>query len=145
MRSPSPLATAEPMTDFIQPCIGQAFCPFAPQSKVFATAVPLAAGVPEAAALAVPEGAALAVPEAAGTSVAAAEAVAVAVAVAESAAVAVAVAVTAAVVEPAGAPVVVPEPSPPQAARSTAKPRAKDQPSVRFISPNLLRVARAVS
>ncbi|TKD00802.1 hypothetical protein E8A74_33305 [Polyangium fumosum] len=38
------------MTDFIQPCIGQAFCPLAPQSNVFGPAAALDAGAAEPAA-----------------------------------------------------------------------------------------------
>ena len=39
--SPSPLDDAPPITLFIQPCMGHAFCPFAPQSYVFAPAAAL--------------------------------------------------------------------------------------------------------
>ncbi|MDI1449449.1 hypothetical protein QHF85_35735, partial [Polyangium sp. 6x1] len=38
------------MTVFIQPCIGQGFCPLAPQSKVFGPAAALDAGDAEPAA-----------------------------------------------------------------------------------------------
>jgi hypothetical protein len=96
--SPSPLDEALAIAPFIQACIGQSFCPFAPQSNVFGPAAALpdaagaaepAAGAPDAAAtaLAVPPAAAAAVSAAAavgaaeGASVGAADAAAAAVAV----------------------------------------------------------------
>lgn len=135
IRSPSPLATAEPIADFIQPCIGQFGCPLSPHANFFAAAVAVPVGaalaVPVGAALAVPVGSALGLPDAAGASLAVAEAVAVAVT--EAVTVAVVAPVCAAAVVPAGAPDV-PEPSPPHAAESTSTaPRAKDQANVRFI------------
>jgi hypothetical protein len=139
-RCASPLATAEPMADFIQPCMGQDFWPFSPQSNFFAaaTAVPLAAGAPEAAALAV----AVTLADATGAPLAAAEAVAVALAASLAAAEAVVVADTlaetaaAVVIASAGAPVVAPEPPLPHAARTAARAaeaRTKDKVNVGFI------------
>src|SRR5262245_2994032 len=123
------------MTVFIHPCMGQGFCPLAPQLNVLApaAALPDAAGAEGASS-----GPAVALAAAVAVALAGAVAFCVAAAVAVGAAVAVAVGTEAAVVLVSGA-AVAPAPSfsPPQAgAKSAVAAMAAARPRVMLVLMN---------